>query len=251
MGLETGTYINDLVVTNPTATDPKSAGDDHFRLVKSVLKNSLPGFTGIILGAGTEAQGATVNDFTVTLSPAPAAYTANTIVAFKATHANTGAATLQIGALGTKTFLSVDGSALSNGDITSGEFVVAIYDGTQFYLLSGNDRASRDGDTYAGTHNFTGANLTVKDQTANNNSSAAANTKYVDASTAAEAGIRAAADALLAPISSPTFTGTPQAPTRPLGTGGNAIATMGALAAASLAPAASIPPDPFFKFGII
>ena len=159
MPLETGTFINDLNTANPTSTDPKSQGDDHLRLVKTVLKNTLPGFTGIVLASGTEAQGATVNDYTVTLSPSPAAYTAWTGVQFKATHTNTAAVTLQIGALGTKSLLAVDGSALAAGDITTGEMVTAVYDGTSFYLTSGNDRASRDGDTYAGTHNFTGAVL--------------------------------------------------------------------------------------------
>ena len=43
MALETGTYINDLVTTNPVgASDPVSDGDGHFRLVKSVLKTTLP-----------------------------------------------------------------------------------------------------------------------------------------------------------------------------------------------------------------
>ena len=234
MPLETGTFINDLVTTNPTSTDPKAQGDDHIRLVKQVVKNSLPGFTGLILGAGTEAQGATVNDFTVTLSPSPPAYTANTIVAFKATHANTGGSTLQIGALGTRPLLAVDGSALSSGDITSGEFVVAIYDGASFFLLSGNDRASRDGDTYTGTHNMTGAVLTVP-----------------AATLGAQPYTKTQVDATFAPLASPALTGTPTAPTRPIGTGGDAIATMGALAAASIVAAASSPPDPFFQYGII
>lgn len=42
MSLESGTYISDLVATNPQGTDPKSQGDDHLRLIKEVLKNSLP-----------------------------------------------------------------------------------------------------------------------------------------------------------------------------------------------------------------
>jgi hypothetical protein len=42
MGLETGSYIKDLVPTNPQGTDPKSQGDDHLRLIKSVLQNTLP-----------------------------------------------------------------------------------------------------------------------------------------------------------------------------------------------------------------
>ncbi len=43
MPLETGDYINDLVVTNPPGTDPKSQGDDHLRLIKDTLQNSLGG----------------------------------------------------------------------------------------------------------------------------------------------------------------------------------------------------------------
>jgi hypothetical protein len=43
MGLEGATYISDLVVTNPVnATDSVSAGDDHLRLIKSVLKTTFP-----------------------------------------------------------------------------------------------------------------------------------------------------------------------------------------------------------------
>lgn len=43
MGLETGEFIDDLVITNPTTNDPKSEGDDHFRLIKKVLQQSFPG----------------------------------------------------------------------------------------------------------------------------------------------------------------------------------------------------------------
>lgn len=43
MALESGTYVSDLVPTNPSgAADPKSQGDDHLRLIKSVLKNTFP-----------------------------------------------------------------------------------------------------------------------------------------------------------------------------------------------------------------
>jgi len=42
MGLETGTYVSDLIATNPPGTDPKSQGDDHLRLIKGVLLNTFP-----------------------------------------------------------------------------------------------------------------------------------------------------------------------------------------------------------------
>jgi hypothetical protein len=46
MGLETGTYIADLVPTNPTSLDPRSEGDDHLRLIKEVLQNTFPNADG-------------------------------------------------------------------------------------------------------------------------------------------------------------------------------------------------------------
>jgi len=46
MGLETGTFISDLVVTNPTITDKRREGDDHFRLLKNTIKNTFPNLTG-------------------------------------------------------------------------------------------------------------------------------------------------------------------------------------------------------------
>lgn len=48
MALETGTYISDLVAANPTPGDPKSQGDDHLRLIKSILKVTFPAFTGVM-----------------------------------------------------------------------------------------------------------------------------------------------------------------------------------------------------------
>lgn len=48
MGLEAGQYISDLVSTNPTGTDPRRQGDDHVRLIKSVLQNTFPNLTGAV-----------------------------------------------------------------------------------------------------------------------------------------------------------------------------------------------------------
>jgi hypothetical protein len=39
MGLESGTGIGDLVPTNPLSTDAVSAGDDHIRLIKTVMQS--------------------------------------------------------------------------------------------------------------------------------------------------------------------------------------------------------------------
>jgi microcystin-dependent protein len=42
VGLETGTFPADLNVANPVASDKKNVGDDHLRLIKTVIKNGIP-----------------------------------------------------------------------------------------------------------------------------------------------------------------------------------------------------------------
>lgn len=42
MGLETSTFISGLTATNPVSNDPKGQGDDHIRLLKSVLQATFP-----------------------------------------------------------------------------------------------------------------------------------------------------------------------------------------------------------------
>jgi len=42
MGLETASYIDQLVAANPLGTDSKSQGDNHIRLLKSVLQTQFP-----------------------------------------------------------------------------------------------------------------------------------------------------------------------------------------------------------------
>jgi hypothetical protein len=58
MGLETATYISQLVATNPLATDPISQGDDHLRLIKSVLQAQFSGLSGT---TAVTADGAEMN----------------------------------------------------------------------------------------------------------------------------------------------------------------------------------------------
>lgn len=44
MTVETATFLSQLDATKPAATDPKSEGDDHLRLVKAALKAQFPNF---------------------------------------------------------------------------------------------------------------------------------------------------------------------------------------------------------------
>ncbi len=48
MALETSTYINGLVATNPTSTDNVGDGDNHIRLLKSTIKSTFPNITGAV-----------------------------------------------------------------------------------------------------------------------------------------------------------------------------------------------------------
>tara|TARA_R100001510_G_scaffold44560_1_gene41116 strand:+ start:1661 stop:2401 length:741 start_codon:yes stop_codon:yes gene_type:complete len=54
MGLETGTYIDSLNSSNPTASDAVSEGDDHLRLIKSTVKATFPNITNAITSTHTE-----------------------------------------------------------------------------------------------------------------------------------------------------------------------------------------------------
>lgn len=59
MALETASYISQLVVTNPTASDPKSQGDNQIRLVKTVLVNQL----GSLGAAALTVTATQINNF--------------------------------------------------------------------------------------------------------------------------------------------------------------------------------------------
>ena len=49
MGLETVTYLPELSATNPIgASDPKSEGDDHLRIIKKALLNTFGAFVGTV-----------------------------------------------------------------------------------------------------------------------------------------------------------------------------------------------------------
>ena len=54
-GLESATYIHELVATNPVgATDPKSQGDDHVRMIKATLLNTFPNVEGVVTSSHTQ-----------------------------------------------------------------------------------------------------------------------------------------------------------------------------------------------------
>lgn len=48
MGLESTTFIDGLVATNPTSSDNANQGDNHIRLIKSAIKATFPNITGAV-----------------------------------------------------------------------------------------------------------------------------------------------------------------------------------------------------------
>jgi len=54
MALETATFINGLVATNPVSTDGLAQADDHMRLIKSTIKSTFPNITGAITADHSE-----------------------------------------------------------------------------------------------------------------------------------------------------------------------------------------------------
>jgi len=54
MGLESVTLINDFVITNPTASDPRSEGDDHLRNIKKAVKATFPNVTAAVTVTAAE-----------------------------------------------------------------------------------------------------------------------------------------------------------------------------------------------------
>jgi len=54
MALETTTFIDGLVATNPVSTDPLAQADDHMRLIKSTITSTFPAITGAVTSTHTE-----------------------------------------------------------------------------------------------------------------------------------------------------------------------------------------------------
>lgn len=56
MSVEAATNISQLDPTLPTASDAKSEGDDHIRLIKYTLKLTLPNITGVSYSATSNSD---------------------------------------------------------------------------------------------------------------------------------------------------------------------------------------------------
>lgn len=142
MGLEIGTYISDLVTTNPTGADAKSTSDDHHRLIKSTIKATFPNIAGAVTPTHTVLNYMVgVTSAVQTQIDAKGAITGQT---WTGTHVLP--ATTSIG--------TVSATEISYlGGVTS-----AVQ--TQLNTLT-SAKGAISGQTWTGTHDYTGATLTI------------------------------------------------------------------------------------------
>lgn len=100
-----------------------------------------------LLGRGSffATYGGTANALTLALAQPLKAYVTGLQLRFRATAANTGAATVNVDSLGAKTLKTVTGAALPAGYIRTGVDTVITYDGTGFIA----DRQIETGGTAA------------------------------------------------------------------------------------------------------
>lgn len=137
MGLETANYINQLNADNPRPSDPKSQGDDHIRLIKKCLQNSIGG-AGIIYAYGTEKAGASSNLHDVTIPNAPASYAELLgVITFVATHNNTSSVPqMRINNLPYVPLRDAAGNDMPANSIRDGAVTQVVYANGQFRVVS-------------------------------------------------------------------------------------------------------------------
>ena len=68
MDLETAAWVTQLVSANPVVGDPVGQGDDHLRMLKTVLKNSFPSTstTAVVPNMSGQSSKVLTNDGTDT-----------------------------------------------------------------------------------------------------------------------------------------------------------------------------------------
>jgi hypothetical protein len=111
MGLETGTGIGDLVPTNPLSTDVVSSGDDHIRLIKTVMQSitflkSIQSFTA----SGTWTRPANVKKIIIYCLGGGGGGNGGTIDAYSGGSGSSGAVAIKL----------LDVSAIASATVTIG-----------------------------------------------------------------------------------------------------------------------------------
>ena len=122
-GLETGTYINSLVITNPTGSDPFNTTDDHIRLLKSTIKSTFPNLTGAVTsdqGELNKLDGVTTTATQFNYLNAASGTTGTGSVVFSTAPTFTGTVTGGTFSGSGASLTSLNASNLSSGTVASG-----------------------------------------------------------------------------------------------------------------------------------
>lgn len=190
MTVETALYPPQLNTSLPTAGDMVSEGDDHIRLTKTVVKTTFPNVSGAVTASHTE-----LNYTAVVTSGLQAQINTKGNIAgqsWAGTHAFGGTVTVPTLAQGTNTtgaastaFVQAEwATRLPNytGPITASTTelnrVVGLNSPVQSQIDS---KGAIAGQTWAGTHDFTGGTINVPTQPAGTATTAAASTAFVAA----------------------------------------------------------------------
>ena len=94
---------------------------------------------------------------TGSVTPALTAYAAGNLFSFVVANTNTGAVTINIDGVGSKSITRTGSTALVAGDMVAGQVAVIEYDGTRFQLLNGNSFTNL---LVSGTLTYGGVTLT-------------------------------------------------------------------------------------------
>lgn len=226
--------------------------DDHRTMIEHVADSNFNLTTDAYTGYSPTATATGTDTYVATPDPALSVYVNDQKVYIKFTNANTGAATINLNGLGAKSIKKSGGTDLAAGDISANQILCLVYDGTNFQVVGGggggtsltdplvfkgaidcsanpNYPAADAGDTYkvsvAGKiGGGSGPNVEVGDTlictvdaTAAGNH-ATVGTNWLILQTNLD-------PSLYALLASPTFTGTPAAPTAAAGTSTTQIAT--------------------------
>ena len=202
MALETGSYVNSLVVVNPASTDGLAQADDHLRLIKSTIKNTFPSITGAVTSTQAElnvltGSSATTADLNKLNGVTSTAAEVNKLSGFTGTYEDLNYAK-DLKATGVTSTVFNTGMTLLDG-VTSTQAEINKLSG-----FSGTYEDLNKLDGYTGTT----ADLSVLN--------GISGTSVTSADLGHVAGVTSAIQTQMntkAPLASPTFTGTLTAPT--------------------------------------
>lgn len=207
MGIEAATYISELVVSNPTGSDPKSQGDDHIRLLKSSIKNTFPNINGAVTASQAELNlldGVTASTAELNILDGVTATASEINILDGATVTTnelnyvdgvTSAIQGQLNSKGAhagQTWTGAHDFSGASGVTLPAATSIGSVDATEIGYINGvtssvqdqinnlaGSKADISGESYTGVHNFTGATVNVPTATAGASGNNAASLDFV------------------------------------------------------------------------